>query len=43
MKRIWKVLGFIGLAVLLAGGYSAYRIALDDSQPVVGMKNSPLI
>jgi uncharacterized protein (DUF885 family) len=27
MKKIWKVLGWIGLAVLLAGGYPAYRVA----------------
>jgi uncharacterized protein (DUF885 family) len=27
MKKIWKVLGWIGLAVLLVGGYAGYRIA----------------
>src|SRR5580698_2006698 len=27
MKRIWKVLGWIGLAVLLVGAYAGYRIA----------------
>jgi uncharacterized protein (DUF885 family) len=28
MKKIWKVLGWVGLAVLLVGGYAGYRIAL---------------
>jgi uncharacterized protein (DUF885 family) len=27
MKKIWKVLGWTGLAVLLVGGYAGYRIA----------------
>ena len=28
MKKIWKVLGWTALAVLLVGGYAGYRIAL---------------
>jgi uncharacterized protein (DUF885 family) len=43
MKKIWKVLGWIGLAVLLAGGYSAYRVGVGKPFTINELANRQAI
>jgi uncharacterized protein (DUF885 family) len=43
MNKIWKVLGWIGLAVLVVGGYSAYRIGFGKPFTINELANRQAI
>ncbi|HXQ63687.1 MAG TPA: DUF885 domain-containing protein [Steroidobacteraceae bacterium] len=43
MKKVWKVLGWIGLAVLLVGGYAGYRIGFGKPFTINELANRQLI
>ncbi|HXQ30694.1 MAG TPA: DUF885 domain-containing protein [Steroidobacteraceae bacterium] len=43
MKKVWKVLGWIGLAVLVVGGYCAYRIGFGKPFTINELANRQAI
>jgi uncharacterized protein (DUF885 family) len=43
MKKFWKVVGWMGLAVLLAGGYSVYRIGFGKPFTINELANRQMV